>query len=164
MIIIFPETSRLSSFFARPRRGEFAYATNQGQHNVIDKFRNSAIMCEYPGYRPSPRRGAWSSARPRRRLLFSMFSPLSPQVSQAEIASGVYVSCLLTTISREACRIRHVYAEMRWRLRASPSLFTVHLHHLAVRRNCLSGGLELCSPSPGPPVLFPRRLPVSLHR
>ena len=34
------------------RRGEFAYATNQGQHNVIDKFRNSAIMCEYPGYRP----------------------------------------------------------------------------------------------------------------
>ena len=52
MIIIFPETSRLSSFFARPRRGEFAYATNQGQHNVIEKFRNSAIMCEYPGYRP----------------------------------------------------------------------------------------------------------------
>ena len=41
---------------------------------------------------------------------------------------------MLTTISREACRIRHLYAEMRWRRRASRSLFTVHLHHLAVRR------------------------------
>jgi hypothetical protein len=35
-----------------PRRGEMAYATNQGQDCVIEKFRNSSIMCEYPGYRP----------------------------------------------------------------------------------------------------------------
>ena len=35
-----------------PRLGEMAYATNQGQDSVIEKFRNSSIMCEYPGYRP----------------------------------------------------------------------------------------------------------------
>jgi hypothetical protein len=35
-----------------PRLGEIAYATCQGQDCAIEKFRNSSIMCEYPGYRP----------------------------------------------------------------------------------------------------------------
>lgn len=35
-----------------PRRGEIAYATCQGQECAIEKFRNSSIMDEFPGYRP----------------------------------------------------------------------------------------------------------------
>jgi hypothetical protein len=35
-----------------PRLGEMAYATVQGDDCSIEKFRNSSIMCEYPGYRP----------------------------------------------------------------------------------------------------------------
>lgn len=35
-----------------PRLGEIAWATCQGQEVAIEKFRNSSVMSEYPGYRP----------------------------------------------------------------------------------------------------------------